>query len=297
MIAFSFIIPHKNVPKLLERCIHSIPCRTDVEIIIVDDNSTDKDGLYGLTCLKNDNVKLLCLSDSRGAGFARNEGIKEAKGKWLLFADADDFYTENISLLLEKYAKDDMTDIVYLNAQAIDENAIVSPLVMGRYIESYNKKRKYSEKVLRFANWVPWTRMVKRDLVRKYNIKYEEIPVGNDAMFCLTCSKYATTISTESDIMYNYYKPSMGSCTYHYYNISNLGSMIDLRFRINKLYSEVGFIFKQTLLVPYLINRNYIKNENYKNNCNKALKRNRYSLAKDLINLFIYYSGKLLRII
>lgn len=297
MINYSFIIPHKNVAKLLERCILSIPYRDDVEIIVVDDNSEDKDSLQALECLRHSNVQIVCLDESRGAGFARNKGIELAKGKWLLFADADDFYTENISAILDNYVADDITDVVYLNAQAIDENGVVFPLLMGRYIENYKKARFYSEKVLRFANWVPWTRMVKREMVEKYHIRYEEIPVGNDAMFSLMCSKYAVAIVAESNVMYNYYKPSAGSCTYHCYKTANLASMMDLRFRMNKLYAEVGFVFRQTLLVPYIAKKSYRNDEEYKHICNESLKKNGYSLIRDLINTFVYYFGKLLRII
>lgn len=297
MINYSFIIPHKNVPKLLERCINSIPHRSDVEIIVVDDCSDDKDKLKEFDFFKRENVRILFLKQSKGAGFARNEGLKIARGKWLLFADADDYYTSNINYILEKYVLDNITDVVYLNAQSVDEKECNSPLLINRYINNFHKKKIYSEKVLRFANWVPWTRMVKRVMVEKYNIRYEEIPVGNDAMFCLTCSKYAEWIKAESLVVYNYYKPSAGSCTYHYYKISNLGSMIDLRFRINRLYKEVGFIFKQNFIKNYLEKNKMIDDKEYKLYYMEALKRNNYSLIKDIVNTVIYYIGKILCIL
>lgn len=297
MINYSFIIPHKNVPGLLERCVLSIPYRPDVEIIVVDDCSENSDILQNIDCLKRENVQIIYLSQSKGAGFARNEGVKISRGKWLLFADADDYYTSDLEQVLGEYATDNITDIVYLNAQAIDENSIVSPLAISRYIENYNNRRIYSEKVLRYANWAPWTRMVKRDLVEDYCLKFEEIPVGNDAMFCLECSKYAKNIKTESNVLYNYYKPSGGSYTFHYYNISNLESMIDLRFRINRLYHEVGFLFKQTLFVPYLTKKDYRNNKEYKFCCKKTLRKNKYSIIEDMVNVFVFYMGKFFRII
>lgn len=295
MIRFSFIIPHKNAPELLERCILSIPSyRNDVEIIVVDDYSDNRIIIQELDCLKSNNIHIVYLSESKGAGYARNEGIKIAKGKWLLFADADDFYTENLSGILQKYVDDDSTDIVYLNAQSVDENGKTSPLLIEKYIDNFLNNRIYSEKVLRYANWVPWTRMVKYEMVVKYGLKYEEIPVGNDAMFCLNCSKYAKTIKAESDVVYNYYKPSSGSCTFHYYKISNLGSMIDLRFRVNSLYSEVNFIFKQNFIKGLLVNKN---DKEYVNVYRTALKRNGYSFIVDIYNTIIYYLGKIFRLI
>ena len=85
---YSFIIPHRNSPALLNRLIESIPQRKDIEIIIVDDNSSiDKRP----SIIRGD-LKIIELEeqDSNGAGHARNIGLDMAQGEWLLFADADD---------------------------------------------------------------------------------------------------------------------------------------------------------------------------------------------------------------
>ena len=90
MFSYTIIIPHKNCPDLLKRCVDSIPVRDDVQIIVVDDNS-DEDKKPSIE-RKGMEVVLLDASSSKGAGRARNVGLKHAKGKWLLFADADDYY-------------------------------------------------------------------------------------------------------------------------------------------------------------------------------------------------------------
>src|SRR5690606_20391341 len=96
-------IPHKNIPHLLIRCVKSIPKRQDLEIIIVDDNSDEKflDILSSLC--SSENVKIIWNEESKGAGAARNLGMSLAKGKWLLFADADDFYVSDFISVLDKY--------------------------------------------------------------------------------------------------------------------------------------------------------------------------------------------------
>ena len=100
MFSYTIIIPHKNCPDLLKRCVDSIPVRDDVQIIVVDDNS-DEDKKPSIE-RKGMEVVLLDASSSKGAGRARNVGLKHAKGKWLLFADADDYYTDNLSKFLDK---------------------------------------------------------------------------------------------------------------------------------------------------------------------------------------------------
>jgi glycosyltransferase involved in cell wall biosynthesis len=95
-IIFSVIIPHKNRPDLLQYCLNSIPRRKDIQIIVVDDNSDeDKVNFNKFPGLDDEYVEIYLTKEGKGAGYARNMGLKHAKGKWLLFADADDFFTEN----------------------------------------------------------------------------------------------------------------------------------------------------------------------------------------------------------
>ena len=95
-INYSFIIPHKNCPDLLQRCVDSIPERDDVQIIVVDDNS-DSNKKPALKERKNLQIILLDAAQSKGAGRARNVGLEHAKGKWLVFSDSDDFFVNNLS--------------------------------------------------------------------------------------------------------------------------------------------------------------------------------------------------------
>ena len=91
-IMYSVIIPHKNIPKLLERCLQSIPSRNDIQIIVVDDCS-DKDVICKVERLCSlYNTLLIKTTEGKGAGYVRNIGLTRAIGKWVLFADADDFF-------------------------------------------------------------------------------------------------------------------------------------------------------------------------------------------------------------
>lgn len=292
---YSIIIPHKNVPVLLERLLASIPLRNDTEIIIVDDCSRkdlDFDSIIGI---HRQNTKIVFLNENRGAGYARNVGICKAVGKWLLFADADDFYTDQLNSLLDKFKEDDYTDIVYLNAQIYcEKDGSTHPMYLNKYFDRYQRKKFYAEQVLRFNVWTPWTRMVKRELVYSHNIKYEEIPVGNDKMFCLKCSQYAKHISINPNIVYNYYMPVDGSVTFGYaQKKENLQSSLELKSRVNQLYSEVGFAFKQSYLYPYLRNP-LSENARY---CMSFMKNHAIGKTKDLYYALLYTIGKLFNII
>lgn len=295
MFTYSLIIPHKNCPDLLQRCIDTIPRREDLEVIVVDDNS--------LQCIDeskyNDlNITFVYDKSNKGAGHARNLGVEVATGKWLLFADADDRYTNNLRDLLDAYSEDTTTDIVYLNALMFDENGHYADYVIDRYINRYLQNRFYSEKVLRYSVFTPWTRMVKRDLVSLNGIRFDETPIGNDFTFCLTCSKYAKKIAVEEKYIYEYYRPTTTlSLTDSYRKIDTLSLVISNRLKMNQIYTECGFVFKFSIIKYYFSDiKKFGKhevNKVYKN----VLKNSGYSLVRDIVNTLIYLFGKVLRIL
>ena len=85
-ITYSFIIPHKNCPDLLQRCVNSIPRRDDVQIIVVDDDSDPTIVNWNEFQFDDDKcIELVLTKGGQGAGAARNEGLKRAVGKWILF--------------------------------------------------------------------------------------------------------------------------------------------------------------------------------------------------------------------
>ena len=239
-INYSFIIPHKNCPDLLQRCVDSIPERDDVQVIVVDDNS-DEGKKPALKERKNLQVVLLDAEHSKGAGRARNVGMKHAEGKWLLFADADDYYTDYLPTLLDKYVDDDTTDIVYLNACQFDEKGSIKPFKTQKMISDYINGVKGAEMELRYNLWTPWSRMVKKYIVQNNELQYDELPATNDKMFCLYCSYYSRKIKAEIQTVYKYFRPIKGSITDKQRDSKMLDGLLDVRRRTILLYKKAGY--------------------------------------------------------
>ena len=86
------IIPHKNSIDLLHRCIESIPVYDDIEIIVIDDHSDLSESIWEQFRGKYKYVELILTNEGKGAGYARNVGLGRARGEWLVFADADDYF-------------------------------------------------------------------------------------------------------------------------------------------------------------------------------------------------------------
>ena len=96
MPVISVIVPVYNTEKYLSRCIDSILTQTftDLELLLVDDGSTDKSGIIcDEYALKDSRVRVF-HKENGGVSFARNLGVQEARGNWIAFVDADDWILE-----------------------------------------------------------------------------------------------------------------------------------------------------------------------------------------------------------
>lgn len=96
----SIIIPVYDASKYLHQCLDSVVNQTlhDIEIICIDDGSTDNS--YEILCeyATKDNRFIILQQENKGAGAARNKGLEIAKGEFLAFLDADDYYSDNTAL-------------------------------------------------------------------------------------------------------------------------------------------------------------------------------------------------------
>lgn len=209
MINYSIIIPHKDIPLLLERCVLSIPEREDVQIIIVDDNSSE----YSVAKLqslerscKQNNLSIIYLDESqaKGAGRARNVGLSHAIGKWIVFADADDtFETESLDTAFEKYVDDEL-DVVYFGIKCLDAETMLPINNAKQSYLDHLYSVKDAENRCRYKINVPWGKFVNRQLVVKKNITFDETKVGNDAWFSLQVGFWANKIAIDYTPIYNW---------------------------------------------------------------------------------------------
>jgi glycosyltransferase involved in cell wall biosynthesis len=204
-INFSIIIPHKNIPDLLQRCLNSIPRREDIQIIIVDDNSDeDKVDFSKFPGLNDKYVEVYFTKEGKGAGYARNVGLEHAKGKWLLFADADDFFHKNLLDIMEKY-KSSECDLVYFGMDSIYSDTLLPCNREGSVNKNLQKAVEgdvYSQEKIRYRFLYPSCKFIQTSLVRKYNIQFDEVPASNDTMFGVKVATFAQSVYFDTSIIY-----------------------------------------------------------------------------------------------
>ncbi len=204
-IDFSIIIPHYNIPDMLERLLKSIPLQDNIEVIVVDDKS-DKN-LDRLELLKHNYPNVLFLDNtlSKGAGNSRNIGMSNAKGKWILFADADDYFTDDFCEIISKHV-DDKDDVIFFFPSSIDLNTgretdrhIGFCKVLDQYLDAPVKK---NELRLRYEIVSPCSKLIKRELLILHDIQFENTSVANDVMFCRKLGLYASDVAVCREVFY-----------------------------------------------------------------------------------------------
>lgn len=203
---YSVIIPHRDSPELLRRCLKSIPDKKDIQVIIVDDNSSpQKVDFSYFPGSERKYTEVIYNKDNHGAGHARNLALPRAKGQWLLFADADDFYTDNAWELFGQHTND-KADIIYFGITSVDSDSLKATerfKTYNKYVQAFvMQPTQVNENLLRYRHDVPWGKMIRRSLVTTHNIIFGESRYCNDTLFSCRCALAAHTIGVEQEAAY-----------------------------------------------------------------------------------------------
>lgn len=195
---YSIIIPHKNSPELLDRCLKSIPERNDIEIIVVDDCSDEN----GRPQTDREGVEIIYVTkeETKGAGRARNLGLKKATGKWLLFADCDDYYINNAFDEFDK-VKDTDYDIIFFD---YGTNHGTGKTAFKHRLNEMLQGGKRAKANFKHMSNAPWNKIYKRTFVTANNILFDEIPIQNDAYFVHQASSLTDNFGYIDEKLYYY---------------------------------------------------------------------------------------------
>ena len=203
MVKYSIIIPHYNIPDLLGRCLASIPEREDIQVIVVDDCSPDaKEYPDAIPELSRPFVEFYSTPIGGSAGRARNIGVQHATGKWVTFLDADDLFVDNVGQIFDKYS-DRTEDVIYFRAASVmsdDLSRISDRNIFGYHFETYFKSN--NEQLLRFEFDALWGKLIRKSLIDKYSIRFDEVRYSNDTFFSAAIGVFAKSICVAPETAY-----------------------------------------------------------------------------------------------
>lgn len=234
---FSIIVSVYNVEQYLVQCVESILIQSfkSYEIILVNDGSTDgSPSICDKYSIKYRNIKTI-HKDNGGVSDARNVGIQQAIGDYILFIDSDDFIAENsLQIITNTIAEKPDVDVVFLKAIKYFEDGRKIPLGDG-YIKS-NITSKSQREVFQHIATLPkypgssCTKLVRRNIIVGNNLYYEKGRTAEDLDWCMQLFLKAKSFNFCDFNYYFYRQQRQGSIT----NSVTLKKVEDLLYVIKK---------------------------------------------------------------
>lgn len=187
---FSVIIPAYNAEKTLKCCLHSLQNQlfTDFEAIVVDDGSVDGTANIAKEVADVDK-RFICIQQSnRGVSTARNRGISEAKGEFIVFLDSDDQYdTSYLQEFSEMIALYPDCDHFWCGFQSVDITG--NKLQVCGLKNDCDKLQICSRNIIMSLHEmtldaVLWNKVYRRNILEQFNIRMDEnLSLGEDLLF------------------------------------------------------------------------------------------------------------------
>lgn len=225
MPTISVIVPVYNVEKYLRCCVDSILVQTftDIEVLLVNDGSTDGSGAICDEYAQLDCRVRVFHKGNGGVSSARNLGLDEATGKWIMFVDSDDKVAPEICERLLEHAAEGCMPICACYKWKDDD------LKRG-YPEA--EKSKYSvNEFMKIRAWLlsPWGRLYEKEIIKKENLRFlENISYGEDRVFNYEYLQFVSEITVINTPFY-YYRTLSNSLSQGRY-ISEFEKVMDVVF-------------------------------------------------------------------
>ncbi len=262
----SVIIPVYNVAEYLGQCLDTILLQTlqDIEVICVDDGSTDDSlSILNTYAMFDDRLKVI-HQDNKGAAAARNQGLKQATGEFMIFLDADDFFEGNMLEEMVAKAEEDGSDIVCAGHYLFDNN-IKQKTEEVKIEEKFVKKspakpEDFGKDLFTFCDPAAWNKLIRSHIIKENNLSFDESASYVDDVFFACCS---LTCSKQISIMkdsYLYYRTHLATQQTSFRKDrfpDTLRTMVHLYDKLKQLHGDkflAPFIPRLRRIIAYILN-------------------------------------------
>ena len=254
----SIIVPVYRTPLMYFRqCLNSLHSQTlsETEFIIVFDGEDADLYTFCKSYLEKDNRFKIHIQPHAGVSATRNYGIKQAKGEYITFVDADDWIEKNCCQATYNYAKENDSDVVLFDynpvAKQNEEKKYAKssiPRIPSNEIEIWQKQTIYHTDFKYVSVVSTWGKIIRKSLIEKNHIFFsEQIHIAVDRPFMFQVYLSTENISYLNFVFYNYNKVENSISYKKYYN--KYLDLLDYLTEIKKISSKhSNLIGKQALI-------------------------------------------------
>ncbi|MBP3520024.1 MAG: glycosyltransferase [Oscillospiraceae bacterium] len=205
MAQVSVVIPIYNIQRHLRQCLDSIAGQTltDLEILCVDDGSTDESPEILAEYARKDSRFQIITQPNGGPGTARNTGMARATGKYLIFLDSDDWFEPDFLAQMVARAQETGADVTICRAVEFDtgtgkELPSEWMLKSGYLPGEVFSPEEIREHIFQFTYGWPWDKLYRTDFVKSAGLCYPPLPNSEDLVFVFQSLALAERISVVS---------------------------------------------------------------------------------------------------
>ncbi|MFL2079888.1 glycosyltransferase family 2 protein [Marinilactibacillus psychrotolerans] len=242
MFEVSIIMPVYNVSAHLPRAIQSVLNQTkmDFELILVNDGSTDDSGAICDHFAEEEPLLIQVIHQkNQGSGMARNAGLRRAKGKYIYFADPDDYFKPTLLADNVRLAEEKQADLVVFGyTREVEGKPEDRETLLPRQPHFYTQDgfKKHFRNFHHFSPYSLWNKLYRRQYLREHKIRFTNQKLGQDALFNINVYKEI------KDVAFN------RKAYYHY--VTHDGSAVN-RYREDRFEMELNIALRFKDLVEY----------------------------------------------
>ena len=246
MTKVSIIVPVYNVERYVDRCLNSLVKQTlkDIEIIIVNDGSTDNSKKEMEKYLEVNNIKYFEKTNG-GLSSARNFGMKYATGEYIAFLDSDDYVEKNMYEEMYNLAKQEDADMVECDFVWEWEDT-------GEIKKDKRRNYKNRKEMIRRPRVVAWNKLIKTEIIKQSGIKFPDGLIYEDLEFYYKIIPYINRISYVNKYFVHYIQRNNSISNSQTTKNADIFVILD---NIFKFYKEKGLCKKYKKELKYMKKR------------------------------------------
>lgn len=238
----SIIVPIYNVEKYLEKCVCSILNQdyNNLEVILVNDGSTDKSLEICERLQKKDNRIKIINQKNLGVSAARNNGFYYSKGDYICFIDSDDIIEIDMVSTLVKLLQENECEVANCNIHIIEKDKTEKNFYTNKNIKIYNSSELKKYFLLGKVSHACWDKMYKREVLEKVNFVLNS--TSEDRYFCWKLYKTINKMVVTSKVGYHYIRKNENSITstpLSLKNISRIEEALNVKNDVLLYYPEL----------------------------------------------------------